>query len=172
MNKYFLSLMAILILFQSFKVADEIINSNKKEIKKGYVILEEEGEESEVQSSEIKKDEEPKEKIDLNSLFADASIDGGKKIAKQCVACHSFDNSLKIKVGPPLWGIVNRDAAKVEGFKYSEALTNFKKKWSRNELFLFLEKPKDYIKGTKMIYKGLKKSSDRVDLISYLESLK
>ena len=172
MNKYFLSLMAILILFQSFKVADEIINSNKKEIKKGYVILEEEGEESEVQSSEIKKDEEPKEKIDLNSLFADASIDGGKKIAKQCVACHSFDNSLKIKVGPPLWGIVNRDAAKVEGFKYSEALTNFKKKWSRNELFLFLEKPKDYIKGTKMIYKGLKKSSDRVDLISYLETLK
>ena len=39
MNKYFLSLMAILILFQSFKVADEIMNSNKKEIKKGYVVL-------------------------------------------------------------------------------------------------------------------------------------
>ena len=88
------------------------------------------------------------------------------------VACHSFDNSLKIKVGPPLWGIVNRDAAKIEEFKYSEALTNFQKKWSRNELFLFLEKPKDYIKGTKMIYKGLKKSTDRADLISYLESLK
>ena len=34
------------------------------------------------------------------------------------------------------------------------------------------EKPKDYIKGTKMIYKGLKKPSDRADLISYLESLK
>ena len=98
-----------------------------------------------------------KKKIDLNSLFANASIDDGKKIAKQCVACHSFDNSLKIKVGPPLWGIVNRDAAKIEEFKYSEALTNFQKKWSRNELFLFLEKPKDYIKGTKMIYKGLKK---------------
>ena len=28
------------------------------------------------------------------------------------------------------------------------------------------------IKGTKMIYKGLKKPSDRADLISYLESLK
>ena len=173
MNKYFLSLMAILILFQSFKVADEIMNSNKKEIKKGYVVLDEDkGEESEVKIGEIKRDDEQKEKIDLNSLFANASIDDGKKIAKQCVACHSFDNSLKIKVGPPLWGIVNRDAAKIEEFKYSEALTNFQKKWSRNELFLFLEKPKDYIKGTKMIYKGLKKSTDRADLISYLESLK
>ena len=39
MNKYFLSLMSILILFQSFKVSDEIFN-NKKDQKKGYIILE------------------------------------------------------------------------------------------------------------------------------------
>ncbi len=39
MNKYFLSLMSILILFQSFKVADEIFN-HKKDQKKGYIILE------------------------------------------------------------------------------------------------------------------------------------
>ena len=84
----------------------------------------------------------------------------------------SLDNSLKIKVGPPLWGIVNRKAASIDDFKYSDALVNYKKAWSREELFNFLEKPKDYIKGTKMIYKGLKKPSDRVDLISYLESLK
>ena len=44
MNKYFLSLMSILILFQSFKVADEIF-SNKKDQKKGYIILEQDEEE-------------------------------------------------------------------------------------------------------------------------------
>ena len=89
MNKYFLSLMAILILFQSFKVADEIINSNKKETKKGYVILDEDkGEESEVKIGEIKRDDEQKEKIDLNSLFANASIDDGKKDS-QTVCCMS-----------------------------------------------------------------------------------
>ena len=55
--------MAILILFQSFKVADEIINSNKKETKKGYVILDEDkGEESEVKIGEIKRDDEQKRK--------------------------------------------------------------------------------------------------------------
>ena len=168
MNKYFLSLMSILILFQSFKVADEIF-SNKKDQKKGYIILEQDEEEVTVADD---KSDVKEEKIDYESLFSQASLEGGKKIAKQCVACHSFDNSLKVKVGPPLWGIVNRNAASISDFKYSDALINFKKAWSKEELFYFLEKPKDYIKGTKMIYKGLKKPSDRADLISYLESLK
>ena len=47
MNKYFLSLMSILILFQSFKVADEIFN-NKKDQKKGYIILEQDDDDDEV----------------------------------------------------------------------------------------------------------------------------
>ena len=169
MNKYFLSLMSILILFQSFKVADEIF-SNKKDQKKGYIILEQDEEEEVAATNDGTEVKE--EKIDYESLFTQANLEGGKKIAKQCVACHSFDNSLKIKVGPPLWGIVNRKAASIDGFKYSDALVNYQKAWSREELFKFLEKPKDYIKGTKMIYKGLKKSTDRADLISYLESLK
>ena len=143
--------MSILILFQSFKVSDEIFNGQKDQ-KKGYIVLE--NDDDEVTVAENKSDIK-EEKID-----------------KQCVACHSFDNSLKVKVGPPLWGVVNRSAASISDFKYSEALVNFKKAWSREELFYFLEKPKDYIKGTKMIYKGLKKPSDRADLISYLESLK
>ena len=169
MNKYFLSLMSILILFQSFKVADEIFN-HKKDQKKGYIILEQD-EEEEVVVTEGKM-ETKEEKVDYDSLFTQANLEGGEKIAKQCVACHSLDSSLKIKVGPPLWGIVNRKAASIDGFKYSDALVNYQKAWSREELFKFLEKPKDYIKGTKMIYKGLKKSTDRADLISYLESLK
>ena len=108
MNKYFLSLMSILILFQSFKVADEIF-SNKKDQKKGYIILEQD-EEEEVVVTEGKM-ETKEEKVDYDSLFTQANLEGGEKIAKQCVACHSLDNSLKIKVGPPLWGIVNRKAA-------------------------------------------------------------
>ena len=160
--------MSILILFQFFKVADEIF-SDKKDQKKGYIVLEQAEEEVTVADD---KSDVKEEKIDYESLFSQASLEGGKKIAKQCVACHSFDSSLKVKVGPPLWGIVNRNVASINDFKYSDALINYKKAWSKEELYYFLEKPKDYIKGTKMIYKGLKKPSDRADLISYLESLK
>ena len=68
--------------------------------------------------------------------------------------------------------MVDRQVASIKNFKYSDALIEYKKNWSREELFYFLENPKNYIKGTKMVYKGLKKVEDRVDIISYLETLK
>ena len=63
MNKYFLSLMSILILFQSFKVSDEIFN-NKKDQKKGYIILEQDDDNDEVTVANDKSDVK-EEKIDF-----------------------------------------------------------------------------------------------------------
>ena len=132
MNKYFLSLISILILFQSFKVADEIFHKPKAE-KKSYVIIESENEEvlDEVETVVKKKE------VNFDQLFQNASIDSGKKISKQCTACHSVDSSLKIKVGPPLWGILGRKSVSISDFKYSKALMDFKKNWSQEELFYF-----------------------------------
>ncbi|MBS91531.1 MAG: cytochrome c family protein [Rickettsiales bacterium] len=168
MNKYFLSLMSILILFQSFKVSDEIF-ADKDDSSNSYIIIKEMNDiekKEEIETTQINED------LNFEILFSEANLEKGKKISKQCVACHDFSNNLKVKIGPPLWEIIGRKSASIKDFKYSEALNNFKKNWSREELFFFLEKPKDYIKGTKMVYKGLVKQSDRVDLISYLESLK
>ena len=75
MNKYFLSLMSILILFQSFKVADEIFN-HKKDQKKGYIILEQDEEEVATTNDDT---EVKEEKIDYESLFTQANLEGGKK---------------------------------------------------------------------------------------------
>ncbi len=166
MNKYFLSLMSILILFQSFKVMDEIIYHSDKTSKKKIVVNE--------KKIVLQTEEESVEKqnIEIDTLFASADKEKGLKLSKQCQACHDFSNNLKIKLGPPLWGVVGRDTAIIADFKYSKAFLNLKKTWSRQELFYFLEKPNGYVEGTKMIYKGLSKIGDRVNLISYLESLK
>lgn len=41
--------------------------------------------------------------------------------------------------------------------------------WGDDTLFEYLENPKKYIPGTKMVFAGLKKANDRADLIAYLK---
>ena len=44
------------------------------------------------------------------------------------------------------------------------------KTWTEEELAAFLEKPRDYAKGTKMSFAGLRKEEDRANVIAYLAS--
>ena len=50
---------------------------------------------------------------------ADAAA--GKDVFKQCMACHTTEQG-KNKVGPSLFGVVDRPAGKVDGFKYSKPM--------------------------------------------------
>ena len=105
------------------------------------------------------------------ALLASADIEAGIKVAKKCTACHEFNADGKNKTGPMLWNIVNASKGMKDGFKYSDALVGMGGAWDYNALNAFLYKPKAYIKGTKMNFVGLKKPSDRANMIAYLRSL-
>jgi len=106
----------------------------------------------------------------IKPLLATASIDAGAKVFKKCAACHSIDKGGANKIGPALWGVVNRKIGGVESFKYSAAMAKYGKNWSFEELNGFLHKPMKYMKGTKMGFIGLKKDKDRANVIAYMNS--
>jgi cytochrome c len=108
----------------------------------------------------------------IGPLLAAASVESGEAAAKKCAACHSFEQGGANKVGPNLWGVVNRPIAAHEGFSYSAALAEKSEQvWDYEQLSAFLANPKGYAPGTKMSFAGLKKDEERADVIAYLRSL-
>lgn len=101
------------------------------------------------------------------SAFADGDVKKGKKVFKKCAACHSVEEG-KNKVGPSLYGIVDRPGGTVEKFKYSSALLEAGIIWDDESLRAYITKPKKFLKGTKMSFAGLKKEKDLNNLMAYL----
>ncbi len=106
-------------------------------------------------------------------LLATADLAKGEKVGKKCVACHNFAEGAGNKVGPALYGIIDRAIASVDGFRYSGALKAYAdgKTWTYAELNGFLFKPKAHVKGTSMGFAGIKKTADRAAMIAYLRTL-
>lgn len=107
----------------------------------------------------------------LPVLLAAASPEEGETVAKKCAACHSFEQGGAAKIGPPLWGVVGRDIASVEGFAYSDALLGMEGGWTFDGLNAFIHDPKGYAPGTKMAFAGVAEPEDLANLLVYLRSL-
>jgi cytochrome c len=114
----------------------------------------------------------PTAAVSIGTLLAKADATKGAGLAKACAACHSIDKGGANKVGPHLWDVVGRPMGSAEGFAYSEGFKAMGgKTWGFEELNAWLKAPKEFMKGTKMSYAGIKKDQDRADLIAFLASL-
>jgi len=102
------------------------------------------------------------------ALIATADPAKGEAIAGKCKTCHDLTKGGPNKIGPNLWGVVGRQAGSHEGFAYSDAVKGLGKPWDLASIDQFVYSPKDYAKGTKMSFPGLKKPEDRAALLRWL----
>jgi len=101
-----------------------------------------------------------------------ANADGGKDVFKACTQCHTPEKGGANKLGPNLFGIVDRDIGKHASFtNYSPAMSGHGDKWTWEHLALYLHDPKSYIPGNRMSYAGVKDVAELADLLAYLRTL-
>lgn len=107
-----------------------------------------------------------------SGALADEHTDKGKKIAKKCAACHTMNKGGKNRLGPNLYGILDKPAGKTKGYKYSKAMKSSGIIWDEATFTEYVTKPRKVVKGTKMSFRGIKKATQRADLLAYFKTLR
>jgi cytochrome c len=109
--------------------------------------------------------------VPIGQRLAVADLRKGEMDTKPCQACHNLEKGAGPKIGPPLYGLIDRPKASVAGFNYSEAIQSKGGEWTYDALDQFLANPKAYAQGTKMAFAGETDPAKRADLIDYLHTL-
>ncbi len=165
-NKIAGAVLGTLIFVMVVKIASEAIYEVEPPAKPGYVV---EGVETAPAAGPAAAPaEEPVP--DWGTVLASADVKAGGEISKRCEQCHDISKGGPNKIGPELWGVVERPRASEAGFSYSSAMKAKGGAWSYDEIFRFLKSPGSYIPGTKMSFAGLKSSQDRINLIAFLRT--
>ncbi len=107
----------------------------------------------------------------IETLLASASPERGAQVARQCQACHNFQEGQGPKVGPDLYAVVGRPVASAPGFNYTAAIKKLGGAWTFDALNKWLTKPSADAPGTAMTFAGLPNGKQRADVIAYLNTL-
>ena len=166
MNKIIASIMLAIILILGINKITDVIFYVEKPEKSAYQVADV----STTATTETTSASSSTGSGDIMALLASASAADGKKVFKKCAACHSIAKGGGNKIGPALWGVLGRQAGSISDYKYSKAMATHGKSWSFEEMNGFLIKPKDWIKGTKMTFVGLKKETERAAVILYMNN--
>jgi cytochrome c len=109
--------------------------------------------------------------VAFDQVLASASAEHGAQVAKQCQICHNFQEGQGPKVGPDLYGVVDRPVASVAGFNYTAALKAKGGTWTFDALDKWLLDPRADVPGTAMTFAGISNDKQRADVIAYLDTL-
>ncbi len=110
------------------------------------------------------------------ALFAAAThnaeaqdLAAGENSFKKCLPCHAVGEDAKNKVGPVLNGLEGRHSGSVPGYSYTDANKNSGITWNEPEFLDYIKDPRAKIKGTKMIFPGIKNETEAKNLWAYLK---
>ncbi|MEM1046847.1 MAG: cytochrome c family protein [Pseudomonadota bacterium] len=92
--------------------------------------------------------------------------EAGERVFRRCAACHTFDPDQR-RTGPHLADLFGRVAGSVEGFRYSDAMTESGITWNEETLRPYLENPRAVVPGTRMVLR-LRRPQEIEDVIAYL----
>lgn len=104
---------------------------------------------------------------------AEGDAELGEKVFRKCKACHMVGEGARTKAGPELNNIIGATAGTKPDFarKYSDAMVEAGKGglvWNTETLDPYLEKPRKFLKGTRMTFAGLRNAEERANVIAYL----
>ena len=96
-------------------------------------------------------------------------VAAGEQSFKKCLPCHAIGIDAKNKVGPVLNGLDGRHSGSVADYSYSDANKNSGITWTEAEFLDYIKDPRAKVKGTKMIFPGIKNETEAKSLWAYLK---
>ena len=104
----------------------------------------------------------------LPEPYRSANYARGRRTFKLCASCHTLGEGGPNLVGPNLYGLFGRKAGSVEGFRYSDAITESGLVWSPEDLEQWLVSPRGFLPGNNMNFNGVRREADRAAVIAYI----
>jgi cytochrome c len=104
--------------------------------------------------------------VSAAALAADAA--NGEDLYLACSACHSASADA---LGPNLEGVIGREAASRDDFRYSPAMQRSGIVWTEENLREFLLDPQGFVRGNRMPFSGFSDATEADAVIAYLKEL-
>lgn len=104
----------------------------------------------------------------LAAPYNSADLANGRSKFAGCLGCHTLSKGGPSLTGPNLWGLFGRKVGSKEGYDYSPALKEADFTWDPANLERWLDDPKQFLPGNKMIFTGIHDPGDRRDVIAFI----
>lgn len=91
------------------------------------------------------------------------------QFATSCSACHRIHDGFSHRIGPDLYGLLDRKIASAKNYDaYTPALRKLGGEWNEQRLDQFLRDPQAAAPGTSMAFPGIAADKQRAELVDYV----